>query len=97
MSATAWLDLRYPIGGLFVAIGLMLSGYGLATNGDVAHYAPSAGLNINLWWGLVLLVVGVLFLLSTRFGAKPSAARPAESTPEGRATEGREHLRGLEK
>ncbi len=97
MNAVAWLDLRYPIGGLFVALGLMLSGYGLATNGDATHYAPSGGLNINLWWGLVLLITGALFLIGARFGARPSAARPAESTPEGRATERREHLRGIEK
>jgi hypothetical protein len=51
-------------------------------------------MNINLWWGLVLLVVGVIFLLLARRGS--AAVRAAMSTPEGRATERREHAKGLE-
>ena len=37
-SSTA-LDLRWPIGGLFTALGLLLTGYGMATAGMPAHYA----------------------------------------------------------
>ena len=69
MSAAGGLDLRLPIGGLFVMLGLVLAGYGLATNSDAAQYAKSGGLNINLWWGVVMLVVGILFLLGARRGA----------------------------
>ncbi len=64
------LDIRVPIGALFGVLGLILAGYGLATNGDAAQYAPSGGVNINLWWGLAMLVFGVALLVLAR-------ARPA--------------------
>jgi len=60
MSGATGLDLRLPIGGLFAVLGVMLAAYGAATNGNVARYARSGGLNINLWWGLVLLATGVV-------------------------------------
>ena len=58
MSGATGLDLRYPIGGLFTILGLLLAGWGVATNGDPGLYARSANVNINLWWGVVLLVTG---------------------------------------
>ncbi len=78
MSAAGSLDLRLPIGGLFVMLGLVLAGYGLATMGDAARYVKSGGLNINLVWGIVMLVVGGLFLLLARRGAARDALRAAE-------------------
>jgi hypothetical protein len=99
MSGAASLDLRLPIGGLFTALGVIIGGYGLATNGS-AIYAQSQSININLWWGLVMLVVGALMfamgMRATRV-AHPSSALPAADTPEGRATERREHRSGLER
>lgn len=92
MSAGATLDLRYPIGGLFVVLGAILAGFGLVTRDDAAMYVPSGGVNINLWWGLVMLVVGAIFLLLARRGR-----RPAAMTPEGAATEAREKATGLER
>ncbi|MBC7894135.1 MAG: hypothetical protein H7066_01920 [Cytophagaceae bacterium] len=62
MSGGGNLDLRYPIGGLFVALGLILTGYGIATSGNTAMYARSTALNVNLWWGLVMLAFGGLFI-----------------------------------
>lgn len=66
MSDAGSLDLRLPIGGLFVALGALIGGFGLYTAGDAAMYAKSGGLNINLWWGLVLLVSGAAFLAAAR-------------------------------
>jgi hypothetical protein len=60
------LDLRLPIGGLFVALGAVIGAFGLYTAGDAAMYVKSGGLNINLWWGLVLLVTGAAFLAAAR-------------------------------
>ena len=60
MSHVTSLDIRLPIGGLFTALGLIVGGYGLATGADAARYAPSLGVNVNLWWGMVMLVFGVL-------------------------------------
>lgn len=70
MSGDAGMDLRLPIGGLFVVLGLMLGGYGLMTNGDTAMYERSAGMNINLVWGGVMLAFGALFLMLARRAAR---------------------------
>jgi hypothetical protein len=64
------MDLRLPIGGLFVVLGLMLGVYGLMTNGDTAMYERSAGMNINLVWGGVMLAFGTLFLVLARRAAR---------------------------
>jgi hypothetical protein len=58
------LDLRIPIGLLFSLLGVLLTGYGLVS--DRALYQASLGININLWWGLALLVFGVVMLGSAR-------------------------------
>ena len=59
------LDLRLPIGLLFLALGALLSVYGLVS--DPAIYAVSLGINVNLWWGLVMLVFGaVMFVPALR-------------------------------
>jgi hypothetical protein len=54
-------DLRRIIGGLFVIWGILLVILGL-TESD-AEVAKAAGVNINLYAGLGMLVVGGLFLL----------------------------------
>lgn len=99
MSSAASLDLRLPIGGLFTAIGLVIGGYGIATNGN-AMYETSLSININLWWGLVMFVVGLIMLAmgvrATR-RERPAAAIPAPESPMGLATERREHATGLER
>ena len=90
------MDVRYPIGGLFALLGVILGGYGMATARDVGIYARSEGVNINLWWGLVMLVFGmVMVTLAAR--SRRGAAHPAETSPEGRAIEAREHQAGLER
>jgi len=71
MSSMEGLDIRAPIGGLFTLLGVMLAGYGLVagsrTTSDVAPVT-----NVNLWWGLVMVVFGVVMLaLSRRAMAKP--------------------------
>jgi hypothetical protein len=54
------LDLRLPIGLMFSIFGVMLTLYGLAS--DQAIYARSLGINVNLWWGVVLLAFGLVML-----------------------------------
>ena len=97
--ATGW-DLRYPIGGLFLGLGVILAGFGFATRGDRAMYAPAGDLNINLLWGVVMMVFGSCFLvLAARAGRHGSGGtgRLAMQDPEGRATEARERDLGLER
>ena len=72
-DAVAGLDLRFPIGGLFVALGALLGGFGLLTAGNVERYARSGGVNVNLWWGLVMLVAGLAFLLAARLDSHAPA------------------------
>jgi hypothetical protein len=53
--------------------------------------------NVNLWWGAVMLVFGLVLLSAASRARRKASARPAEETPEGRATEAREHGLGLER
>lgn len=65
------LDIRWPIGLMFSLIGVLLAVAG-AVNGASDK---SLGININLIWGIVLLVFGVLMLLgAVRGGKKPPSA-----------------------
>jgi hypothetical protein len=97
MSAEARLDLRYPIGGLFTVLGLILAGFGIATSADKAMYERATSVNINLTWGLVMLAFGVLMIFLAMRGRRPAAPLPATESPEGQLTEKREHVLGLEK
>ena len=54
------LDVRFPIGGMFTMFGVILTVYGIVS--DPAIYAKSLGINVNLWWGLVLLIFGLVML-----------------------------------
>lgn len=67
------LDLRLPIGLMFAIFGAMLTVYGFMS--DDAIYARSLGINVNLWWGLVLLAFGLVMLGFALRGAK----RPGET------------------
>ena len=63
-------DLRLPIGILFTIYGLLLSIYGLVGNKE--QYARSLGINVNLVWGIVMLVFGLIMFFFARRGAKKS-------------------------
>jgi FtsH-binding integral membrane protein len=63
------LDIRLPIGLMFTFIGVLLTGYGLFSNTNVSH-AAGESININLIWGIVLLIFGVLMLLGALKGGK---------------------------
>jgi hypothetical protein len=54
------LDLRLPIGLMFSIFGAMLAVWGLLS--DAGIYQRSLGINVNLWWGLVLLAFGLVML-----------------------------------
>jgi hypothetical protein len=57
------LDLRWPMGLMFFVVGALITIYGLFTAGDAQLYQRSLGININLWWGLVLLAFSSFVLL----------------------------------
>jgi hypothetical protein len=60
-------DLRLPIGILFSIFGLILVVFGFLTKGSEI-YAKSLGHNINIEWGIVLLVFGGLMLFFAKRG-----------------------------
>jgi len=65
-------DIRMPIGSLFGILGLLLSIYGALTRGSTIYASHSLGLNVNLWWGLVMLFFGLGMLrLSRLHGTRP--------------------------
>ena len=90
------LDVRWPIGTLFTILGLLLAGYGLGTAGNTEQYARSLSVNVNLWWGLVMLAFGLVLLMAAWVGRK-TIQGPGSSSPEGEATEVRERRLGLER
>src|ERR671925_165629 len=53
-------DLRRIIGGVFIVLGLLLAILGLFDSQQEIDKA--AGVNINLWTGLAMLVFGLLML-----------------------------------
>jgi hypothetical protein len=95
VSDSTRIDIRLPLGALFAALGIILSGYGIATNGDTSRYASSLSVNINLWWGLVMLVFGILMLVAALRGGRQHPL--PELSAEGVDTEQREHELGLER
>ncbi|HEU4585925.1 MAG TPA: hypothetical protein VFT57_03940 [Gemmatimonadaceae bacterium] len=72
------LDLRLPIGLMFSAFGVLLTIFGLVS--DRSIYQRSLGINVNLWWGLVLLAFGLVMLFyGIRGERRKRATAPEES------------------
>lgn len=63
------LDIRTPAGTLFIALGSLLAIYGLVS--DPAIYIRSLGVNVNLGWGLAMVLFGAALLVWRRLA--PSA------------------------
>ena len=62
LSAAARLfDVRRVIGGLFVVYGVIVTTIGIFDT--PAEIAKAQGVRINLWMGLGMLALGLLFLL----------------------------------
>ena len=57
---TSLFDLRMVIGGLLALYGVILTVMGLFASDDAK--AKAAGININLWAGLVILAGGAVFI-----------------------------------
>jgi hypothetical protein len=66
-------DIRRLIGGLFILYGLILTALGIF--GSAAVKNKAAGININLWTGLGMLVFAGLMIFW-------ALARPVEPEPE---------------
>ena len=69
------LDLRLPIGLYFTILGVMLGAYGIFTRSNAAMYKRSLDMNINLVWGVVLLVFGLAMLIPSLIDRKKNAGK----------------------
>lgn len=72
------LDIRLPIGLLFTLVGAILVVAGFAY-GDSETLKRSLEINVNLWWGLGLILFGGLMLF---FSLRASARKPSEKNPD---------------
>jgi len=71
------LDIRWPIGLMFSLVGLLLTIFGFATKGDAEMYQRSLDININLIWGIILLLFGG-FMLAMAMRKKDDAEAPRQ-------------------
>ena len=72
MSNSARFDIRIAIGALFFALGAVLAFYGFFTRSNAQLYARSENIPINLWWGLIMVVFGIVMIFfGTRAKDRP--------------------------
>lgn len=77
-AAGKLFDLRLLIGGLFILYGVVLAIAGMVAGG--AALQKAAGININLWMGIGMFVLGALFLLWRRVQPLESRPTPAPAS-----------------
>ena len=77
------LDIRVPLGLIFLIIGGIMGVFGLVTHGDAGLYEKSLGVDLNLTWGGIMFVFGaIMFYVGKRQKWQDAAAdpRPWENT-----------------
>jgi hypothetical protein len=60
---------------MFSLVGAMMAVFGLMTKASEEMYKRSLDININLWWGLVLLVFGGVMLFSAWKNSKKETSK----------------------
>ncbi|MEU1402120.1 hypothetical protein ABZ471_07090 [Streptomyces sp. NPDC005728] len=77
-SATAAriFDLRRIIGGLFVVYGIIVTITGITDSQSAIDKAE--GVNINLWTGIGMLLLGIFFLAWLKLRPTPPPPPPAD-------------------
>ncbi len=61
MSVAMRVDIRLPLGLMFVVLGFLLAIYGIFSDPEI--YERSLGVNINLAWGTIMLLFGAILLI----------------------------------
>jgi len=72
------LDIRLPIGLMFTLFGVLLVIYGFIS--DKSIYQRSLGINVNLAWGVVLLIFGIVMLALGRRSATVAESEEVEES-----------------
>jgi hypothetical protein len=75
-TAARLFDVRRIIGGLFVVYGLIVGIAGIFASD--AELKKAQNININLWTGLAMLILGILFLVWLKLS--PTLPPPAPET-----------------
>ncbi|MEO6702045.1 MAG: hypothetical protein ABI140_18200 [Jatrophihabitantaceae bacterium] len=75
-AAAKLFDIRLLIGALFTLYGVMLTVAGMFTSSSAKQKASD--ININLWLGIGMLVVGLLFLLWRRLSPLKVEPNPTD-------------------
>lgn len=71
------IDIRVPIGLLFLILGGLLVVFGAVTHfTNPSLYAKSLDVNINVWWGLAMLAFGAGMY---HYGARGARKRAADA------------------
>ncbi|MER6464431.1 hypothetical protein AB0D30_26915 [Streptomyces sp. NPDC048409] len=78
-TAARIFDLRRIIGGLFVVYGIIVTITGITDS--QAEIDKAQGININLWTGIGMLLLGAVFLVWLWLRPTPPAP-PVEDTEE---------------
>ena len=70
-------DIRLPIGLMFSVLGLILVVFGAITQFTRKEmYNRSLGINVNLWWGLVMFLFGAVMLFMARRAGRQDGNSP---------------------
>lgn len=72
------LDIRVPLGLLFLILGAIMALYGILTRNSTM-YVSSMGVNLNMVWGSVMLLVGIVLFVC---GVLSQPARIAKAETE---------------
>jgi hypothetical protein len=80
-AAAKLFDIRVLIGGLFTVYGVMLTIAGFLTTDAQRHKAGN--ININLWLGLGMLVLGAVFLAWQRLSPLRHESPTTDSSADG--------------
>ena len=86
------LDIRIPIGLMFAIVGALLPVASFVMSNEIYH--RSLDINVNLWWGLVMLGFGLAMIFFGRRGT--STVEPTAESLEGLKIEAEEHRTGVE-
>ena len=75
------LDIRIPLGLIFLIIGGLMGVFGAVTHGNAALYEKSMGIDLNMVWGGLMFVFGLIMFVvgrRQRWQDDPVTPRPWE-------------------
>lgn len=68
LQSVVQVDARVATGMFFTLVGTILAALGYSTRTRTDLYVKTLGLDVNLWYGVALLVCGIVLLAFGRIG-----------------------------